>query len=151
MKKSELRANYKLLRGKLSTKQIDDLSLQIANSVLKLPIWEYSFFHVFLTIHTLKEVFTEPILSILSGKDKNIIVSKTEFEDNAGFLALAEVATPAGLVRLASPETIEDFAHELYSALRAGDDLNLKTIYVVPPTGEGLAQAINDRLNRAAF
>ena len=80
MKKSELRANYKLLRGKLSTKQIDDLSLQIANSVLKLPIWEYSFFHVFLTIHTLKEVFTEPILSILSGKDKNIVISKSDFK-----------------------------------------------------------------------
>ena len=78
-------------------------------------------------------------------------VSKTEFEDNAGLLALAEVTSPAGLVRLASPETTEDFAHELYSSLRAGDDLNLKIIYVVPPTGEGLAQAINDRLQRAAF
>jgi hypothetical protein len=46
---------------------------------------------------------------------------------------------------------VEDFAHELYSALRAGDDLNLKTIYVVPPLGTGLAQAIADRLERAAF
>lgn len=77
--------------------------------------------------------------------------SETEFENNSGFLALVQTPTPAGLVRLASPETIEDFAHELYSSLRSGDDLKLKTIYVVPPTGEGLAQAINDRLNRAAF
>ena len=77
--------------------------------------------------------------------------SETEFENNAGFLALAQTQTPTGLVRLASPETVEDFAHELYSSLRAGDDLKLKTIYVVPPTGDGLAQAINDRLNRAAF
>jgi L-threonylcarbamoyladenylate synthase len=77
--------------------------------------------------------------------------SQTEFEGNAGFLALAQTQTPADLVRLASPETVEDFAHELYSSLRSGDDLNLKTIYVVPPTGDGLAQAINDRLNRAAF
>lgn len=77
--------------------------------------------------------------------------SETEFEINAGFLALAQMSTPTGLVRLASPETIEDFAHELYSSLRSGDDLKLKTIYVVPPTGDGLAQAINDRLNRAAF
>lgn len=77
--------------------------------------------------------------------------SEMTFETNAGFLALAQVSTPAGLVRLASPETIEDFAHELYSSLRAGDDLKLKTIYVVPPIGEGLAQAINDRLQRAAF
>ena len=77
--------------------------------------------------------------------------SETNLKSNAGFLALAQTPTPAGLVRLASPETIEDFAHELYSSLRAGDDLKLKTIYVVPPTGDGLAQAINDRLNRAAF
>ena len=77
--------------------------------------------------------------------------AETEFENNAGFLALAQTPTPTGLVRLASPETVEDFAHELYSSLRAGDDLMLKTIYAVPPTGDGLAQAINDRLNRAAF
>ena len=77
--------------------------------------------------------------------------SETEFENNAGFLALAQTPTPTGLIRLATPATIEDFAHELYSSLRAGDDLKLKTIYVVPPSGDGLAQAINDRLNRAAF
>jgi hypothetical protein len=44
-----------------------------------------------------------------------------------------------------------DFAHELYGCLRLGDDLVLETIYVVPPVGSGLAQAINDRLRRAAF
>ena len=77
--------------------------------------------------------------------------SEIELESNAGFLALAQTPTPTGLVRLASPETIEDFAHELYGSLRAGDDLKLKTIYVVPPSGDGLAQAINDRLQRAAF
>jgi L-threonylcarbamoyladenylate synthase len=83
-----------------------------------------------------------------------ILVTDTaelELESKSGFLALAQIPTPAGLVRLATPATIEDFAHELYSSLRAGDDLKLKTIYVVPPTGDGLAQAINDRLNRAAF
>lgn len=74
-----------------------------------------------------------------------------DFDSNSGFLALAQIATPAGLVRLGSPQTIEDFAHKLYSSLRAGDNLKLKTIYVVPPTGAGLAQAINDRLQRAAF
>ena len=77
--------------------------------------------------------------------------SNIELESNAGFLAMAQTPTPSGLTRLATPATIEDFAHELYSSLRAGDDLKLKTIYVVPPTGDGLAQAINDRLNRAAF
>ena len=83
-----------------------------------------------------------------------ILVTDTaelELESKSGFLALAQVPTPAGLVRLAAPTTIEDFAHELYSSLRTGDDLKLKTIYVVPPTGDGLAQAIKDRLRRAAF
>jgi L-threonylcarbamoyladenylate synthase len=78
-------------------------------------------------------------------------VSKAEIGSNAGFLALADIPTPSGLTRLGSPAAIEDYAHELYSALRAGDDQNLETIYVVPPTGDGLAQAINDRLQRAAF
>ena len=77
--------------------------------------------------------------------------SEIELESNAGFLALAQLPTPNGLVRLATPATMEDFAHELYSSLRAGDDLMLKTIYVLPPNGDGLAQAINDRLQRAAF
>lgn len=77
--------------------------------------------------------------------------AELELESKSGFLALAQIPTPAGMVRLAAPATIEDFAHELYSCLRAGDDLKLKTIYVVPPTGDGLAQAINDRLQRAAF
>jgi hypothetical protein len=77
--------------------------------------------------------------------------SAMEFESPSGFLALAEFPTPAGLVRLGAPVTIADFAHELYGCLRAGDDQNLETIYVVPPVGQGLAQAINDRLQRAAF
>jgi hypothetical protein len=73
------------------------------------------------------------------------------FEPKSGFLALAKVPTPSELVRLGSPATIEDFAHDLYGCLRAGDDLGLEKIYVVPPVGEGLVQAINDRLQRAAF
>lgn len=77
--------------------------------------------------------------------------SDVELDSNAGFLALAQTPTPAGLVRLAAPATIEDYAHELYGSLRAGDDMKLTTIYVVPPIGDGLAQAINDRLQRAAF
>jgi L-threonylcarbamoyladenylate synthase len=77
--------------------------------------------------------------------------STMEFESPSGFLALAEFPTPVGLVRLGAPATINDFAHELYGSLRAGDDLKLETIYVVPPVGQGLVQAINDRLQRAAF
>lgn len=77
-------------------------------------------------------------------------ISQT-FAENSGLLALAEFSTPAGVHRLAAPNSVTDYAHDLYTALRAGDDLNLGTIYVVPPLGAGLAQAITDRLERAAF
>lgn len=80
MKKQHLRVHYKKLRSALSSKQIDNLSLQIANLTLQLPIWKHSFFHIFLTIDSLKEIATEPLLSILSGKDKHIVVSKSNFE-----------------------------------------------------------------------
>jgi len=76
--KSEIRIKYKEMRGKLSETEVDDLSLQISNSVLKLPIWEYSYYHVFLTIEEKKEINTNYILSILSGKDKNTVVSKSD-------------------------------------------------------------------------
>ena len=80
MTKSELRLTYKTLRNGLSLSQIDDLSLSIANQVLTLPIWNYSFYHLFLSIEEHKEVNTDYVLNILSGKDKNIILSKSDFK-----------------------------------------------------------------------
>jgi 5-formyltetrahydrofolate cyclo-ligase len=80
MLKSELRKAYKIRRKDLGLSQIDDLSLSIANQVLKLPIWDYTFYHIFLSIKEQKEVNTDYILSILSGKDKNIVISKSHFE-----------------------------------------------------------------------
>lgn len=80
MTKTELRKKYKLLRQNLTNSELDDLSLEIANQVLKLDIWTFSFYHIFLSIETQKEINTDYILNILSGKDKNIVVSKSDFE-----------------------------------------------------------------------
>jgi len=71
-------------------------------------------------------------------------------EPGDGFLALAEILTPIGVVRLASPKSVKEYAQVLYSALRLGDQLGLKNIVAVEPIGEGLAIAIRDRLNKAA-
>jgi L-threonylcarbamoyladenylate synthase len=68
----------------------------------------------------------------------------------AGFIALAPVQTPPNVIRLAAPETVEEFARLLYSALREGDHQNLETIYISQPVGDGLAIAIRDRLARSA-
>ncbi|GAA4941488.1 5-formyltetrahydrofolate cyclo-ligase [Algibacter agarivorans] len=79
MTKAELRKIYKTRRKNLSENQIDDLSLAISNQLLKLPVWDYSFYHIFLAIEEQKEVNTDYILNILSGKDKNILISKSDF------------------------------------------------------------------------
>ncbi|PNW29526.1 5-formyltetrahydrofolate cyclo-ligase [Formosa algae] len=80
MTKSELRKHYKAKREALSLETCDDLSIDISNQLLTLPIWDKSFYHVFLTIEEQKEVNTEFILNILSGKDKNIVISKSDFK-----------------------------------------------------------------------
>ena len=68
-----------------------------------------------------------------------------------GFIALDQIPTPIGAIRLASPASIEDYARDLYGALRMGDQLGLNKIYVVEPEGPGLAIAIRDRLGKASW
>jgi len=68
----------------------------------------------------------------------------------AGFLALSDVETPSGMVRLASPKTTEDFARILYSTFRAADQSGLVSMVVSEPKGEGLSVAIRERLEKAA-
>jgi 5-formyltetrahydrofolate cyclo-ligase len=79
MTKANLRKKYKLLRNKLSLSQIDDYSISISNQLLKLPIWDADYYHVFLANTSQNEVNTDFILNILSGKDKNILISKSDF------------------------------------------------------------------------
>jgi 5-formyltetrahydrofolate cyclo-ligase len=79
MTKKELRIKYKAMRQQLSEAEIAEKSLAIANKVLALPVWERNYFHVFLPISEHHEVDTEYLLHILSGKDKNILISKSDF------------------------------------------------------------------------
>lgn len=67
-----------------------------------------------------------------------------------GFIALSHIETPNGATRLASPKDINQFAQLLYRALRMADHNKIKKVFVVPPTGDGLSLAINDRLMKAA-
>lgn len=67
-----------------------------------------------------------------------------------GFIALADIETPAGVIRLAAPNSVEDFARLMYAALREGDAQRLKSVVVTEPVGDGLALAIRDRLMRAS-
>ena len=83
-----------------------------------------------------------------SPKAKVVIGSNAESGD--GFIALANISTPNGVIRLASPKDIEEYARVFYKALREGDKKGLKKITVAQPGGAGLAVAIRDRLHKAA-
>ncbi|OGS81313.1 MAG: 5-formyltetrahydrofolate cyclo-ligase [Flavobacteria bacterium RIFCSPLOWO2_12_FULL_31_7] len=80
MDKKELRKKYKTLRKNLSEDTIEEWSLKIANQLIRLDIWQHSFYHLFLPIESQKEINTEYILQVLAGKDKNIVLSKSDFE-----------------------------------------------------------------------
>ena len=68
-----------------------------------------------------------------------------------GFIALDSFTTPDGAIRVAAPKTNEEYAQVLYEAFRLADNKGLKRVFVIPPTGGGIAVAINDRLSKSAF
>lgn len=67
-----------------------------------------------------------------------------------GFIAPSRRVTPTGVKRLAAPKNLDEFARDLYSALRKADEMGLAEVVVEQPQGDGLAIAIRDRLMRAS-
>jgi L-threonylcarbamoyladenylate synthase len=67
-----------------------------------------------------------------------------------GFIALADIPTPPGAIRLVSPKNNKEYAQLLYQALRLADTKQLPHVIVIPPTGDDLAIAICDRLEKCA-
>lgn len=80
MTKTEIRNLYKEKRKSLTAIQIEEKSIAMANQVLKLPIWDKTYYHLFLSIKSQKEVDTDMLLHILQGKDKQVVVCKSDFK-----------------------------------------------------------------------
>jgi L-threonylcarbamoyladenylate synthase len=116
----------------------------------------------YITFERLQEVFGYT----LKLSKKNIILKvpgnlKSHYSPNAkvrinrdpvageGFIALSDIETPQGVIRLSTPRTIEDFAYELYEAFRLADKLELKSIVVRLPEEKGLGAAIINRVKKA--
>ena len=68
----------------------------------------------------------------------------------AALLAPASVSTPAGVLRLAAPVDADEYARMLYAALRAADESAVDLIAAIPPESGSIADAVIDRLLRAA-
>lgn len=78
--KKELRQRYLQKRKALNSQTCEDLSIEIANQALQLDIWGSTYYHLFLSIAEKNEVNTEYLLHILQGKDKSIVVPKSDFK-----------------------------------------------------------------------
>ncbi len=76
MLKKALRSEYMARRLGISPEALSNYSIRIANNLLKLPVWTFDYYHLFLSIVEKREVDTHVILSILQGKDKNIVLPK---------------------------------------------------------------------------
>lgn len=68
-----------------------------------------------------------------------------------GLIAPAHEPTPEGIERLAAPATSDDYARDLYAALRRADEAGLSLVVAIPPgEDDGPVEAVLDRLQRAA-
>lgn len=90
MLKKDLRLKYTSLRSEITPQGLLNSSLAIANRLLALPIWDASNYHMFLPISTKNEVDTSFILSILHGKDKNIVLPKITGENTLQHILLTD-------------------------------------------------------------
>ena len=108
MTKKEARIKYKKLRQNLSAEERDQKSCAIANQLLQLPIWDQQYFHVFLSIEEHFEVDTEYILHILAGKDKDILIAKSDFESRGMLHYLLTDGTKIRKNEYNIPEPVED-------------------------------------------
>ena len=104
MTKETLRQHYKSLRACMDTSNVADQSLAIANQVLKLPIWEFTNYHVFLPIENKVEVDTSYLLSVLQGKDKSVILSKSNFDTHTMQHILLQENTRIAVSKFGIPE-----------------------------------------------
>ena len=88
--KEALRVYFSKKRGALSPEIQDSYSLDIANLCLKLPIWELEYFHLFLPVVSKAEVDTSLVLTILQGRDKEVVLPKLKGETGLEHILLTD-------------------------------------------------------------
>ena len=74
--KKALRNFFLNKRISLSVETHEKKSFEITNHCLKLPIWKKDYFHLFLPIKRKAEINTNLILTLLQGRDKQIVVPR---------------------------------------------------------------------------
>ena len=81
------------------------MSLEIVNNCLSLPLWDALVFHLFLPIEKQCEIDTSLLLTLLQGKDKQIVLSKrVPDNDLAHFLLTDDTRIAVGKWGIPEPE-----------------------------------------------
>ena len=123
-------------------------SILRSGAITKIMIEDFCDFKV--SLPRAQSEIKSPGLLLSHYSPKAQVVLNEDAGTGDGFLAMTDIPTPNGALRLAAPTTIEDFARVLYSAFRLGDMKKLNRIVVFLPPGEGLIEAIKDRVTKAA-
>jgi 5-formyltetrahydrofolate cyclo-ligase len=103
--KQELRAEALEKRKALPSEYVQEQSLKITNQLFRLDIWMHEVYHTFLSIAHQKEVQTEPLITLLQGKDKTIVVPRMN-ENNELDHILLEESTVIAIQRFGVPEPL---------------------------------------------
>lgn len=81
---------------------------------------------------------------------KTRVILDSSANPGDAYIALREISTPEGSIRIGSPINLEQFASQLYSFLRIVDENGFSQVVISPPEGGHLADAIRDRLEKMA-
>ena len=88
--KSKLREYYLKKRKAIYEEAHEELSFAIANQCLNLPIWEFQYFHLFLPILLKAEFNSTLLLTLLQGRDKDIVIPKMRGEYDLDHILLTD-------------------------------------------------------------
>ena len=83
--KNFLRQHFLKKRISISSSELDELSMKITSNVNSLKIWNFNYYHIFMTLKEKNEINTEELINILRKKEKKIVVPKIFENDLKNF------------------------------------------------------------------
>lgn len=135
MKKSELRKIYKQKRVDISFEKIDELQQQIYQQIFDLDISDIKTVHIFLPLKKFKEINTQPIIDFFRKKNKQIVVSKSDFSNNTLSHFILEKDTKIEINKYGIPEPVaakkisEEALDLIFVPLLISDEQNYRVGY----------------------
>ena len=110
--KLALRRSFLKKRYALSDQEHEDMSFAIANNCLKLPIWHLDYYHLYLPIKAKSEIDTTLILTLLQGKDKQVILPRIKGSELEHILLTDITKLKTNILGITEPEKGIKFSPE---------------------------------------